>query len=214
MTRTFTRIYSLAWRAAIVLLTVQISIDATQRYLTGGQPAPEPILANAFASPFLVLHVVGGMAALLAGPIQFVRPIRTRWPAFHRATGRIYVLSCALGAPAGILLALGTSAGPIAAAGFGVPAILWPLFTWLGVRAALEGRLDDHRNWMLRSYAILAAAITLRLMLPAALMSGYEFYPAYRVISWLNWSVNLALCEFWIRSRRAPPTIEPRLAAA
>jgi len=214
MTRTLAPIYSVAWRAAIVLLTVQVSIDATQRYITGSQPAPEPILANAFATPFLVLHVIGATAALLAGPLQFVPLIRKRWPGFHRATGRTYVLGCALGAPAGFVLALGTSAGPVAGMAFAVSALLWPLFTWLGVRAVLEGRLDDHRDWMLRSYAVLAGAITLRLMLPAALMSGYEFYPAYRAIAWLNWSANLALCEYWIRRKRRQPAGSARLAPA
>lgn len=212
MTLKFARIYSVAWRAAIVLLTAQISIDSTLRYLANSQPAPEPILANAFATPFLVLHVIGAMIALLVGPIQFVRAIRTRWPTFHRTTGRIYVISCALGAPTGFVLALGTSAGPIAAAGFGLSAVLWLVFTWLGVRSVLDGRLDDHRDWMLRSYAVAAGAITLRLMLPAALMSGYDFYPAYQVISWLTWSTNLALCEYWIRRKRLSATGQAKFA--
>ena len=212
MTRTLAPIYPLAWRAAIVLLSVQISIEATLRYITHSQPAPEPILANAFATPFLFLHVIGSMTALLVGPLQFLRVVRTRWPVFHRTTGRIYVLSCVIGAPTGLVLALGTSAGPVAAVGFAVPAMLWPVFTWLGVRAVLEQRLDDHREWMLRSYAVLAGAITLRLMLPAALMSGYEFYPAYRVISWLTWSTNLAFCEYWIRRKRTLPENQSRLA--
>ncbi len=214
MTASLAPIYSVAWRAAVVLLTVQISIDSTLRYITASQPAPDPILANAFATPFLVLHVVGAMIALVAGPLQFVRAIRTRWPAFHRMTGRIYILGCAIGAPTGLVLALGTTAGPVAATGFAIPSILWPAFTWLGLRAVLEGRVDDHREWMLRSYALIASGITLRLMLPAAMMAGYEFYPAYRVISWLTWTANLGLCEYFIRRNRASATGATRFAAA
>jgi uncharacterized membrane protein len=213
MTRTLPRIYWAAWWAAIVLLTVQISTESTLRYITGSQPAPEPIVANAFGTPFLVLHVIGAMTAFLVGPLQFMPAIRRRWPAFHRATGRIYVLGCALGAPTGFILALGTSAGPIAGVPFAVSAVFWSVFTWLGLRAVLEGRVDEHREWMLRGYAVLAGAITLRLMLPAALMSGYEFYPAYRVISWLNWSVNLALVELWIRRKRSLAGVRSDLAA-
>lgn len=203
MTRTLPRIYWAAWWGAIMLLTVQISVVSTLRYITGSQPAPEPIMANAFATPFLVLHVIGATVAFLAGPLQFMPAIRKRWPAFHRGTGRVYVLGCAIGAPTGFILAMGTSAGPAAGVPFAVSAMLWSLFTWLGLRAILAGRVVEHREWMLRGYAVLAGAITLRLMLPAALMSGYEFYPAYRVISWLNWSVNLALVEYWIRRNRA-----------
>ena len=213
MTGRLAPIYSAAWRAAIVLLTVQISIDSTLRYITASQPAPDPILANAFATPFLVLHVVGAMIALIVGPLQFVRAIRTRWPAFHRMTGRIYVLGCAIGAPTGLVLALGTTAGPIAAIGFAIPAVLWPVFTWFGLRAAIDRRLDDHRDWMLRSYALIASGITLRLMLPAALMAGYEFFPAYRVISWLTWTTNLTLCEYFIRRNRTWTAARARLAS-
>ncbi|HEX8533465.1 MAG TPA: DUF2306 domain-containing protein [Allosphingosinicella sp.] len=213
MTRTLPRIYWAAWWGAIMLLTVQISVESALRYITGSHPAPEPIVANAFAKPFLVLHVIGAMAAFVVGPLQFMPAIRRRLPAFHRATGRVHVLGCALGAPSGFILALGTSAGPIAGAPFALSALLWSVFTWRGLRAAVEGRLNEHREWMLRGYAVLTGAITLRLMLPAALMSGYEFYPAYRVISWLNWTINLAGVEYWIRRKRDPSAARAGLAA-
>lgn len=213
MPRTLPRIYRAAWWGTIVLLTVQISVESTLRYITGSQPAPEPIVANAFATPFLVLHVFGAMTAFLVGPLQFMAIVRRRWKALHRAIGRAYVLGCALGAPTGFILAMGTSAGPIAGVPFGISALLWSGFTWLGLRAALDGRIDEHREWMLRGYAVLAGAITLRLMLPAALMSGYDFYPAYRIISWLNWSVNLALVECWVRRKRARAATPAGLAA-
>jgi hypothetical protein len=108
---------------------------------------------------------------------------------------------------------MGTSAGATAGVPFGISALLWSVFTWLGLRSIVAGRVDAHRQWMLRGYAVLAGAITLRLMLPAALMSGYEFYPAYRVISWLNWSVNLALVEYWIHRKRVPAAATAGLAA-
>lgn len=195
-------IYSAAWRGAVVLLTVEIAVVSALRYFTGSEPPPPPIAANAFANPFLVVHVAGGVTALLVGPLQFVRRIRTRWPAFHRATGAIYIAACAIGAPAGLMLALGATAGPVASVGFAIPALLWPLFTWLGWRAAIERRFADHRAWMLRSYALTSTAITLRLMLPASALLGLDFFEAYRVISWLSWSTNLVLFEYYIRRSR------------
>ncbi|MET1110642.1 MAG: DUF2306 domain-containing protein [Allosphingosinicella sp.] len=206
--------YPLAWRALVVLFTVEIAIVSALRYFAGFEPPPEPIAANAFASPFLVLHVAGGVAALLAGPLQFVRRIRARLPSFHRAAGRIYVLACAIGAPAGFVLAVGTTSGPVAGAGFAVQALLWAAFTWIGYRAAVERRFADHREWMLRSYALTAAAITLRLMLPAALFAGLDFVPAYRVIAWLAWTVNLAAVEYHIRRNRGSTGAYPGLLKA
>ena len=196
-------IHSIAWRAILVLLTVEIAIVSLLRYFTSFEAPPEPIAANAFAFPFLALHVAAGVTALLLGPLQFVHRIRARRPGFHRATGRIYVIACAVAAPTGFVLALGSTAGPVAGSGFAVQALLWAAFTWLGYCAAAERRFGDHREWMLRSYACTSSAIMLRLMLPFSIfVLGLDFLPAYQVIAWLSWAVNLALFEYHIRRSR------------
>lgn len=207
-------ILSTAWRAAVVLLTIQVAIVAVLKYLTDGGTPPPPILANAFANPFLVVHVVAGVLALVVGPLQFVRRIRARVPALHRATGLIYVAASAVSAPAGLVLALGTTAGPVAGTGFAILAVLLTLFTYLGLRAAIERRFADHREWMLRSYAMTATAITLRLMLPAAGLLEIDFVAAYRAIAWLSWMTNLALVEYYIRRKRSSATGYQALATA
>lgn len=214
MIRRLAPVPAFAGRVLVVLLTVEIAAVSALRYFTGSETPPPPILANVFARPFLIVHVAGGVTALLVAPLQFVRVIRARWPALHRATGRVYLAACAVGAPAGFMLALGTTAGPVASVGFAIPAALWALFTWLGWRAAVERRFDDHREWMLRSYAITSTAITLRLMLPAAGLLGFKFFPAYRVIAWLSWMTNLVLFEWWIRRGRARREAEPPFVAA
>jgi uncharacterized membrane protein len=202
-------------RAALVLLTLEIAVVSILRYFTGLQPAPEPILANRFAHPFLALHVAGGVTALLLGPLQFVQRIRERFPILHRTSGRVYALACALGAPAGFMLALGTTSGPVAAVGFAIPALLWPVFTYLGVKRAMDGNFVEHRQWMLRSYAITSNAITLRLMLPfAGLVLHLPFSEAYQVIAWLSWITNLVLFELYLRGRKLRATGGATLATA
>lgn len=203
-----------AWRGVVVLLTLEIAFVSATRYLLPGGSPPSVITDNRFAHPFLILHVMGGMTALLLGPLQFVERVRTNVPTLHRANGRIYAAAVAVGAPAGFMLALGTTAGPIAAVGFGIPAVLWPVFTWKGIRAAMERRFTEHREWMLRSYAITANAITLRLMLPIAGLSGLPWFPAYRAISWASWIVTVAFFELYIRRNRMVVTTEARLATA
>ncbi|MDQ4086426.1 MAG: DUF2306 domain-containing protein [Pseudomonadota bacterium] len=208
------QIYSAAWRAAVALLSVEIAVVSVLRYFTSIEPPPPPILANAFAQPFLIIHVVGGVTALLVGPLQFVRLIRDRWPSFHRATGRIYVAACAIGAPSGFVLAMGTTAGPVVTVGFAIPAVLCAAFTWLGWRAAVERRFDAHAEWMLRSYGVIAVAITLRLLIPAAAFLDFDFLSAYRVNSWLAWIINVALVEYVIRRKRGFSATYGRLARA
>jgi len=215
MDRRLAAIGAYTLRAALVLFTLEIAAVSILRYFTGLQAAPEPILANRFAHPFLALHVAGGVTALLLGPLQFVQRIRDRLPILHRTSGRIYALACALGAPAGFMLALGTTSGPVAAVGFAIPALLWPLFTYVGVKCAMESRFDEHREWMLRSYAITSNAITLRLMLPfAGLVLHLPFSEAYPVIAWLSWMTNLGLFEIYLRRTRAARAGKVEFAAA
>ena len=204
MTRIFASIYPAAWRAVVILLTLEIAVVTALRYFAGTEPPPEPILANAFADPFLIVHVASGLAALVLGPLQFASAIRAALPRFHRATGRLYVLACAVAAPSGFMLALGTVAGPVVSVGFAIPAVLVAVFTWQGWRAAAQRRFEDHKNWMLRSYGVIAVAITLRLLIPASAFLDLDFLAAYRVNSWLAWIINVAAVEYAIRRARRP----------
>jgi hypothetical protein len=196
------RICRAAGFLALILLALQISYVSAMRYLTGAEAGPTPVVANAFANPFLVLHVIGGIVALVIGPFQFIAAIRARWPRIHRATGLTYIAACAVAAPAGLVLSVGTTAGPVAGAGFAALSLLLLYFSGQGLRSALARRFDEHREWMLRSFALTAAAITLRLMIPASFMLGFDFVASYRVIAWLCWTTNLAMVELYIRRRR------------
>jgi len=198
----------------LLLFSLEIGIVSLLKYFTDSMEAPPPVLGNAFARPFLLVHVVAGVVALVLVPLQLVPAIRARWPSIHRANGRIYAIACAIAAPAGFMLALGTFAGPVAAVGFAIPALLWPVFTAIGIRAAITGDFDQHRRWMLRSFAICANAITLRILLPLAMIAGYEFTPAYRVIAWLGWIINLVAVELMLRRRGGEPAEAGLLAPA
>ena len=190
--------YPTAFRALAALLSVAIALFS-YRYLTeSGMRSPD-VLANAFARPFLVLHVLGAATALLVSPFQFVARFRGRRSGLHRLVGRVYVAGCLLGATAGLPLALGTTAGPVAASGFGLLAIVWFWTTSLGWLRAMQGRIAEHRRWMLRSWALTMAAVTLRLYLPFPPLLGFDFIDGYRAIAWLCWVPNLLLVEAWLR---------------
>lgn len=214
MIRKLVPIYSAAWRLIVVLLILEISLVSALRYIIGSEAPPPPVAANAFAHPFLVIHVVAAMIALLVGPLQFVRRLRTRRPAVHCAIGKLYVAAIAVGSPCGFVLAVGTTSGLLAATGFSTVAVLSIVFTWRGWRAAVNRRFDEHRAWMLRSWAMTAGAITLRLLLPASAMLGLGFYTAYPVIAWLSWLINLAIVEYIIRRGRGSRVGGARLATA
>lgn len=198
-----------------LLLTLVISAVTVMRYFAPGHVAPEQLLANSYAYPFLFVHAGSGMIALLMGPLQFVPKIRERVPRLHRLSGRIYAAACAIGAPAGFLLALGTTAGPVAGVGFAILAVLWALFTVVGIKAAIGGRFDDHRRWMIRSYAMTASAITLRLMMPfAAIVLAAPMLLSYQIIAWACWITNLVVAELYLLRKPLPATLAPAVATA
>lgn len=163
----------------------------------GGSPAPD-VLGNLFARPWLVAHVALAGTALLIGPFQFLPAVR-RNRALHRGLGKTYVASCLVAGLAGLILAFGTTAGPIAGLGFGTLAVAWIYTTVQALRMARARRFDEHRRWMIRSFALTFAAVTLRLYLPFPMMLGFSFIEGYRAIAWLAWVPNLLLAETYLR---------------
>ena len=100
------------------------------------------------------------------------------------------------------MLALGASTGPVSTAGFGGLAILWVATTSLAWRAALQRRFIDHRAWMIRSFALTFAAVTIRLYLPVLLVLPVSFEDGYRAISFLCWVPDLVAAEMYLRGGR------------
>jgi hypothetical protein len=61
---------------------------------------------------------------------------------------------------------------------------------------------------MIRNFALTFAAVTLRLWLPASVVSGVPFGIAYAIVAWLCWLPNLAVAE-WMLGREAPTAAAP-----
>jgi uncharacterized membrane protein len=199
------------WIAAVLAVLVGV---ASLRYLAlGPAAAPANVASNAFArSGVLVVHAGFASVALILGAFQLFPRFRARWPAWHRRAGTVYVVVCLIAGFAGLVLAAGTSSGPIAMAGFGLLAILWIFFTANAWRLARARDFVRHRRWMIRSYALTFAAVTLRLYLPAALMAQLDLLVSYRAIAFLCWVPNLIVAELWLRRdaslRTSPPLAE------
>ncbi len=105
------------------------------------------------------------------------------------------------GGAAAFRLATVSQGGLPAHVGFGLLAVLWLLATGQAYRYIRAGDQDSHRRWMIRSYALTFAAVTLRIYLPLSQVVGIPFEPAYQTISWLCWVPNLIIAE-WLMLRR------------
>ncbi|WP_419905444.1 DUF2306 domain-containing protein [Kiloniella sp.] len=184
-----------------MLSATGISLLST-RFLLPEPPHVGPgIMENFLAHKTAFLaHVLGSLIALMLGPWQFVKTIRGRWPRLHRWMGRSYMVAVLVGGLGGFIVAWTSTAGPIAVAGFATLAVLWLYVTTQGYRTARAGCYMEHREWMIRSFALTAAAISLRLGLPIAPALGYEFQTGYIALSWVCWLFNLVVAEIYIRA--------------
>ena len=183
----------------MALLSVGVALFS-YRYLPRVGPMAPAILRNLFARPWLDVHVVGAATALLIGPLQFLPGLRARHRWLHRWTGRTYVVACLVGGVGGMAMAFGSTAGPIATAGFGGLATCWIIANVQGWRLAVARRFDEHRAWMIRSFALTLAAVTLRLYLPMIPLTDVAFVDGYRAISFLCWVPNLLIAEIYVRA--------------
>jgi len=59
-----------------------------------------------------------------------------------------------------------------------------------------------HWRWMVRSYALTAAAITLRIYLPRSMALHLPFQRAYPAIAWLCWIPNFLAAEAYLLTSR------------
>jgi hypothetical protein len=182
-------------------------------FLAGAQ-APPVVEDNGMGMRVLMIHAAAAGIALLIGPLQFLEPIRRRARGVHRWIGRVYLAACMVGGIAGGLLASFTAAGPIAASGFLVLALLWLWVNAFGWRAAaIQRDYAAHKEWMVRSFALTFGAVTLRLYLIPSQIAGIDFVTAYQWIAWLAWVPNIAIAEWWIVSRRRARSIQQGIAA-
>ncbi len=181
-------------------------------------PLGAPFLRERFTTMPLavIVHLFAAAVALLLGPLQLNARLRTRSWFRHRWLGRAYVIAVCCGGAAGFALATVSEGGLPAHAGFGLLAVLWVGTTGAGYSRIRRGDRAAHREWMIRSYALALAAVTLRVYLPLSQIAGLPFEPAYQTISWLCWVPNLVVAEWVVlrsgRGRGVP--IEPRAAGA
>lgn len=144
------------------------------------------------------LHLGASGIALVAGALQHNSRLRSRYLPFHRWLGRTYVIAVLAGGLAALSLATLSQYGWPTHVGFGLLAVLWLTATAIAYRHIRAGDQTSHRRWMVRSYALTFAAVTLRIYLPLSLMAGITFEPAYQTIAWLCWVPNLVLAEWLI----------------
>ncbi len=184
-----TRIRVPRWWVPAALLVAGVGVYSL-RYVVIGEGAYVPELAASFrARPIAItLHTLFGPIALALGLVNLLPAMRQRqrWGA-HRLTGRVYLASALAVGAAGLYLAGHAAGGPGARMGFALLAVGTLTTGVQGYRRIRRGQVTSHREWMLRSYALIFGAVTLRIWLPILIIAhDSQILPAYRRVAWLS----------------------------
>lgn len=144
-------------------------------------------------------HVLFGLAAITAGPIQFIKRIRISNTRLHRAVGYLYIVSVLLSSLSGIVIAQFAMGGVITSIGFSVLAIAWFYTIIKSITAIWNRNFSNHEKWSYFSYALTFAAITQRSLLLIPLLTSVPFMPIYWLSAWLPWLLNLSIAYLILR---------------
>jgi drug/metabolite transporter (DMT)-like permease len=159
---------------------------------------------------WLLMHMTGGMTALLTGPWQFWTGFRARFVRLHRWTGRIFLCAVAVGAVGAVRMATATTFGWA----FGVAllglAFAWVTTTGMAYYAILRRRIQVHKEWMVRAYVVTFAFVTFRLLNDYGPTSHLQ-PDSDRIVTigWASWVIPLLVTEIVLQVRRMRSVVTP-----
>lgn len=217
------------WIAVIFLAFIGLAV-ATRRTIVLLKPGalssprnPAADLDAHFAGErtLVLTHVLPAVLFMVLGPLQFVRGLRSRYPQFHRWSGRIFLAASAVVGVSGLRLAFGKTVG-----GLDEKAAITLFGTFFLISLAkalwhaLRREFAQHREWMIRGYAIGLAVATIRPIMggffAAALMSGHAPQPKefFGTAFWIGFTLQTIAAEIWINHTRPHQPVEFRTATA
>ncbi len=205
------------WAAVIFLAFIGLAVAARRTivlYRPGSQRAgnnPAARLDTHFANhrTLTLTHVLPAMLFMVLGPLQFIRSLRSKYPQIHRWSGRIFLTSSAVVAVTGLTMAFGKTIGGMDEK---AAITLFGTFFLIALAKALwhavRREFAQHREWMIRGYAIGLAVATIRPIMgtffAAALMRGHAPEPKefFGTAFWIGFTLQMIAAEIWINYTR------------
>jgi len=152
---------------------------------------------------WLYAHVVAGILAILIGPVQFWPGMKETYPGLHRVMGICYVISAGVGGAAAFYLAFHTDFGWMFSMGLGSMATAWIISTGLATVAICRRMMQQHREWMVRSYVLTFGFVLLRVTTGILDIVNVGSIPERFIFSsWISWSVPLMITEVILQGRK------------
>jgi uncharacterized membrane protein len=195
---------AVAARRTIVLLKPATPIQASANNPTA---ALDTHFANHRA--LTLAHVLPAMLFMVLGPLQFVRSLRANYPALHRWSGRVFLAASAIVGITGLTMAFGRTIGGLDEK---AAIMLFGSFFLIALAKALWHALrrefTQHREWMIRGYAIGLAVAAIRPIMgtffAAAVLRGHTPDPSqfFGTAFWVGFTLQMIAAEIWVNYTR------------
>ena len=196
----------------LLLLAVVPAIGGAFRVTELGSGAEvTPQNARFFADPVpVVVHIIGAVLLAVLGPFQFVLGLRRRNLGWHRAAGRVIIVSGLAAALTGIWMTLSYDLpaydGEILyAMRLAVGSAMAAAFV-LGLAAIRRRDIARHSAWMIRGYAIgMGAGTQVFTHLPWLVLGSTPGQTGRTVAMGAGWMINIVVAEWIIRTKLPKP---------
>jgi len=211
----------LGWLAVLVLLYTGLTSifsradflqTAYEQGVTDGMATFNPFDGRYFEHDVATwLHLIPAFIIYGFGPLQFIRPIRKNYLNFHRWSGRIWLICGFAAALSGSFIGVFYPFMEIEGQGFNesMATLAFGLFSMFCLAKAYyhirHRNIGLHREWMIRSWAMMLAVATERVFLGIFMAStdiGVEVL--FGTTFWMAGVINLAVGESWISLTRTP----------
>jgi hypothetical protein len=155
----------------------------------------------------LIPHIFGGLLAICAGLVQIWLGLSNRTGKLHHALGKVYGTGVLIGCLGGYYVALTIPAGfMVYQAGLFMMCTAWVLTTSMALWSIRHRRIQQHRDWMLRSYIVTFAFVTYRICsqwLHTWLNTPFADIADEidELMAWACWAVPLLIAEPLIQLR-------------
>jgi uncharacterized membrane protein len=152
----------------------------------------------------LVPHIAGGMVAILTGLAQLWLGLTGRTGSLHRTLGRIYLGAVAVASAGAFYLALTIESQSFAYASglFGL-ASAWVITTSMAYFSIRHRAIEQHREWMIRSYVVAFAFVTFRLFdKPLIAWNVAKDTEVWSMMAFACWAVPLLVTEPLLQLRK------------